>query len=374
MARRAYPASEVIKSVVTSPEGDEGKAPPASPKRRGRKPKYVESEASSTETKDEEEDASKAEPVPSGLDDVSKASGNLWIGLPIPESVARALAIEGGEPAEKLHVTLCFSQLSMNIRGFEPDSTVGGGIEGIRSAVEEIAKKTWPFTARIGGIGRFNASNSSDGKDVFYASADIPGLSQFREQLVNIMEKCGYYQSSDHGYFPHVTLAYIEQDADLPAQRVVGHEFEVDELHLMLGQERHTYHLGIRKTSKCIEFVEKSAEKRLVTGIVLQPEVTDAQGDIISEDAITQAAHKFLANYNRATELGIQHKDFPPGISLVESWVAPSPLMIGGRHIKKGTWIMTVKVSNDEIWSQVKSGALSGFSIRGTAKVQPLKN
>lgn len=392
MARRAYPASEVTrdvqdvaKSVITSPEGETGKAPAAArPKRRGRKPKYSETDVlSSTDTKEEdqdskEEEASKAN-MPTAQDggqiEVQKGPGDLWIGLPIPRAVADAIAIEGGEPSDKLHITLCFSPKDHHVGNPKDENTIiGGGLDGLKAAIDELAKNQWPLEVKVGGIGRFNASNSSNGKDVFYASADISALPKFREELVRVMEQCGYYQSRSHGYFPHITLSYIEQDASLPAQRIVAHQFEIDELHLMLGQELYTYPLGVRKMSKSMEFVEKSAERRLVTGIVLQPEVTDAQGDIISEEAIAQAAHKFLANYNRATEMGVQHKDFPPGISLVESWIAPAPLMIGGRHVKKGTWIMTVHVTNDEIWSRVKSGALSGFSIRGTAKVQPLKN
>lgn len=116
------------------------------------------------------------------------------------------------------------------------------------------------------------------------------------------------------------------------------------------------------------EMLILKAEKRLVTGIVLQPEVVDAQNDVISEQEIEQAAHQFLARFNESTKMGLMHKVFGNvGIDLVESWVAPVPLEIGSKRVKKGTWIMTVKVVDDELWKMVKSGKLTGFSIGGVA-------
>ena len=119
--------------------------------------------------------------------------------------------------------------------------------------------------------------------------------------------------------------------------------------------------------------VKADDEKRLVTGVVLQPEVTDAQGDVISEDVIEEAAHNFVADYNRSTQLGVQHKGFPPGIQLVESWIAPVDMNLG-KPVKKGTWLMTVHVTNDDIWGKVKAGLIRGFSIGGLAKVKRLQD
>lgn len=114
--------------------------------------------------------------------------------------------------------------------------------------------------------------------------------------------------------------------------------------------------------------LKAESEKRLVTGIVLQPEVVDAQNDIISADEIESAAHAFLKDYNKRNELGLMHKVFGDlGVALVESYIAPAPLALGGRQVRKGTWIMTVKVHDDELWGLVKKGKLTGFSIGGVA-------
>ncbi|KXH75416.1 MAG: hypothetical protein AM326_03430 [Candidatus Thorarchaeota archaeon SMTZ-45] len=111
-------------------------------------------------------------------------------------------------------------------------------------------------------------------------------------------------------------------------------------------------------------------EKHLVTGIVLEPNEVDAQGDIIDAGAIERAAHKFLAKYNSETRLGLLHKIFGEnGVELVESWVSPLDFKLGGQNVKKGTWLMTTHVVDSVLWKKVKSGEITGFSIGGMATV-----
>jgi len=117
-----------------------------------------------------------------------------------------------------------------------------------------------------------------------------------------------------------------------------------------------------------------SEEERTVTGIVLQPDVVDAQGDIIDSSVIRKAAHNFLANFNKKTTLGYMHKDMNPKFELVESYIAPCELNINGSIVTKGSWVMTMKVLDDKAWKMVKVGKLTGFSIGGRAKVQNLQN
>ena len=126
----------------------------------------------------------------------------------------------------------------------------------------------------------------------------------------------------------------------------------------------------VSKALKTCNILKSDEEKRIVTGIVLQPEVVDAQGDIYSEDVIGEAAANFLADYNRQTELGLQHKMFGNDVQLISSWVSPVDFILGGQTIKKGSWLMSVRILDDKIWEAVKSGKITGFSIGGVAKVQ----
>lgn len=115
--------------------------------------------------------------------------------------------------------------------------------------------------------------------------------------------------------------------------------------------------------------VSKAADEQTVTGVVLQPEETDAQGDIISAEVIKKAAHDFLAQYNKKTELGLMHTNFRKNFELYESWVAPVDLVLKSAVVKAGSWLITVKVKDSEVWKLVKDGKITGFSIGGKAMV-----
>lgn len=131
---------------------------------------------------------------------------------------------------------------------------------------------------------------------------------------------------------------------------------------------------GIEKASHnvtvTVPIAKLNEEKRLVTGIVLEPDEVDAQGDTITEEEIAAAAHRFLKRYNAATKLGLMHKMFGDiGVELVESFVAPFDFELGSGKVKKGSWVITIHVVSDQVWNDVKSGKLTGFSIGGVASV-----
>ena len=131
------------------------------------------------------------------------------------------------------------------------------------------------------------------------------------------------------------------------------------------------------ETTKDVSFytqwVEKSLDEQLVSGVVLQPEVVDAQGDIMSEDVIKKAAHRFLSDYNKETKLGLQHKEFKKRFDLLESYVVPQESIINNKNIKKGSWFVVVKVLDSKVWDLIKTGKITGFSIGGKAKVTQIK-
>ena len=105
-------------------------------------------------------------------------------------------------------------------------------------------------------------------------------------------------------------------------------------------------------------------EKKLVYGIVYEPEMLDAHGDFMTAAEIEKAAHGFLKD---AREIDKQH-DFQGGVGeVVESYVAPADFEINGETIKKGSWVLVTKAS-DEVWEQIKKGDITGYSMAGTAE------
>lgn len=134
---------------------------------------------------------------------------------------------------------------------------------------------------------------------------------------------------------------------------------------------------AVESTKVLVEIVKASDDEQTVTGVVLQPETTDAQGDIYSAAVIKEAAYNFLAGYNKTNKLGRQHADFKnwdKRFALVESYIAPMEFALNNRIIKSGSWLMTVKVLDSKVWKDVKDGKITGFSIGGKAKVKNLSN
>ena len=110
----------------------------------------------------------------------------------------------------------------------------------------------------------------------------------------------------------------------------------------------------------------KTDEERFVLGVVLEPETVDAQKDIYSAAEVREAAHRFMEEYQN---VGLMHRQLVNGkVKILESYVAPADLELGGGHVKKGTWVLAVRVEDDELWRQVKDGSLAGFSIGGSAQ------
>ncbi len=114
---------------------------------------------------------------------------------------------------------------------------------------------------------------------------------------------------------------------------------------------------------------EKGQELRMVTGVVLEPDIADGQGDIYSADEVRKTAHEFMVNYSGQGN-GFMHKSFgDDNLPIVESYCAPVDFTIGKEKVKKGTWLMTSLVLDDKKWAMVKKGELTGYSIRGRSNI-----
>lgn len=116
---------------------------------------------------------------------------------------------------------------------------------------------------------------------------------------------------------------------------------------------------------KEVRILAKEAdEQKLVYGIVYEPDTVDAHGDFMTAAEIEKAAHGFLKD---ARQIDKQH-DFQGGVGeVVESYVAPADFEMNGETIKKGSWVLVTKAS-EEVWEQIKKGEITGYSMAGTAE------
>lgn len=112
--------------------------------------------------------------------------------------------------------------------------------------------------------------------------------------------------------------------------------------------------------------LKADAKAHYVTGIVYEPMAEDTQGNYMTEEEITKAAHWFAKNGNR---VDLQHSFEPlEGASVVESSVAKCDYELEGETIKKGTWIMTVELTSPEVFEAIEKGEITGFSMGGMGR------
>ena len=151
----------------------------------------------------------------------------LFIGLQI--SGADSLAIEGGEKPEDFHVTLVYGHF--DAQGDEDDTSVR-----VQKAIDDI-RDLIPDSVHFDAIRRFQASKSSDGKDVIYAQVAAGQLEKAHDGLLDALKKQGIeLEGTFPEYKPHMTLAYIESGTDFelkeldasgtPTKVMIGHGWE----------------------------------------------------------------------------------------------------------------------------------------------------
>lgn len=116
---------------------------------------------------------------------------------------------------------------------------------------------------------------------------------------------------------------------------------------------------------RSIPILKIDDEKRIVTGIVYEPDVLDAHEEFMTAEEIEKSAHQFLKDYRNIDK---QH-DFVAGqAEVVESWIAKEVGKLGEQDIKKGSWLMSVHVPDDDTWGEIKKGELTGFSMGGVGE------
>jgi len=125
-----------------------------------------------------------------------------------------------------------------------------------------------------------------------------------------------------------------------------------------------------------VELKEIDEEKKILMGAALIPnkQIYRKNKDneeyyiYFSEDTVRHASELFLmkGNQNNAT---YEHKEKLDGMSVVESWLIQDSKTdksrLYGFDLPKGTWMISMKVNNDDVWKQVKDGKVKGFSIEG---------
>ena len=122
------------------------------------------------------------------------------------------------------------------------------------------------------------------------------------------------------------------------------------------------------------KLAEVDKEKRILMGAALIPNkpIYRQSGEqeyyiYFSQATVRKASELFFikGNQNNST---LEHQLELKGLTAVESWIVESEQdksRMYDLNVPIGTWMVSMKVNNDDVWKKVKAGEVKGFSIEG---------
>ena len=125
-----------------------------------------------------------------------------------------------------------------------------------------------------------------------------------------------------------------------------------------------------------IKLAEVDKEKRILMGAALIPNkpIYRRNGEnefyiFFSKETVLKASQLYLKRGNQG-EATLEHQEKIKDMTVVESWLIEDEVHDKSRkyglNMPIGTWMVSMKVDNDEIWNDyVKTGKVKGFSIEG---------
>ena len=154
-------------------------------------------------------------------------------------------------------------------------------------------------------------------------------------------------------------------------------ELAIDAISLVTSPAIEQDFVFFGKEKNNLTFAKVDEEKRMLVSPALIPNKqifrhdpnTDSDYYVyFSKETVRKASELYLKhnNHHKAT---YQHQDRVSGVLTVESWIIEDTKLdkstLYGYSLPVGTWMVKLSISNDEIWSKIKSGELRGLSIEG---------
>lgn len=196
---------------------------------------------------------------------------------PDPE-LAVELALPDGETTDRLHMTLGYLGKTAEI----------GSLEDAIEAVRDWARKCPPLVGEISGYGVFVAGP----EPVTYASVDIPDLPAARQGLVDALEGTGSPIKCDHGYTPHITLAYAARRPKIEARPASFHK-----VHLVWGDDHYVFALGAESDlQESRDLMELQWNRRYAKGTIWGGRFMPRRGGFAPRVSIKDMLRKLMGN------------------------------------------------------------------------------
>ena len=131
--------------------------------------------------------------------------------------------------------------------------------------------------------------------------------------------------------------------------------------------------------SAVLQFADE--ERHIITGIALladtpiyriAPDGTEYYVRF-TKDCIRQLVEKYF-KFGLTNSVNIEHKDnqFVDGVTMLESYIIDKERGICPSEFTSapdGSWVVSYKVSNLDVWNKIKSGEVKGFSVQGLFRI-----
>ncbi|WP_238351828.1 XkdF-like putative serine protease domain-containing protein [Brevibacillus brevis] len=129
---------------------------------------------------------------------------------------------------------------------------------------------------------------------------------------------------------------------------------------------------GKEPLQKDIRIAKSDKTQQIVYGVVYEPDIEDAHEDQMTPEEIEKAAHGFMGRQN-TYNIDKQHDLNVDKGYVVESYITPVDMKLGDQEIKKGSWIVGVKVTDADTWERIEKGEITGFSMWGVGKREKIE-
>lgn len=162
------------------------------------------------------------------MSDEPDYTSHAMVALYPPEAFAARFAIPGGLEPDKLHVTMAYLGLAGDVDK-----------EAVLRALRSLPQRE-PFTASISGHARFTGGE----EDVLVALVDSPHIEKLRIDLLAALKRQGITVPADHGFTPHMTLAYMDAQAMTPVFRLEPEGVEFGAVWLKHAKDKTAFLFG----------------------------------------------------------------------------------------------------------------------------------
>lgn len=128
----------------------------------------------------------------------------------------------------------------------------------------------------------------------------------------------------------------------------------------------------VLKKEISVSLFKVSEDEQIVGGIVYEPMKVDSQKDFATAKEIKDACYYYMEN---ARQFKLQHKGefITEKIKILENYLAPVDFEANKEKVKKGSWILIIRVLDNKIWKDIKEERITGFSMAGIASRRKIK-